>query len=85
MADDFQAVYFADLIEHQAEVLGDKTYIHFEEEKVSFAEYYRATCRAANGLAAQGDKLNLETCSISMDKHNRPNVTCAEAIFWKVL
>jgi acyl-CoA synthetase (AMP-forming)/AMP-acid ligase II len=56
MTDDFQAVYFTDLIEHQAEVLGDKTYIHFEEQKVSFAEYYRATCRAANGLAAQGAK-----------------------------
>ncbi|MBW1984955.1 MAG: AMP-binding protein, partial [Deltaproteobacteria bacterium] len=56
MTDDFQSVYFADLIAHQAEVLGDKTYIHFEDEKISFAQYYKATCRAANGLADQGAK-----------------------------
>ena len=30
MKDDFQAVYFADLIAHQADVLGEKTYIHFD-------------------------------------------------------
>jgi crotonobetaine/carnitine-CoA ligase len=56
VSDDFQAVYFADLIAHQADALGDKTYIHFEDEKISFAEYYRAVCRAANGLADQGAK-----------------------------
>lgn len=54
MTDDFRAVYFTDLIAHQADVLGEKTYIHFEEDKISFAEYYRAVCRAANGLADLG-------------------------------
>ncbi|MCJ7773135.1 MAG: AMP-binding protein, partial [Desulfobacterales bacterium] len=39
-----------------AEVLGEKTYIHFEDEKISFAKYYRALCRAANGLAEHGAK-----------------------------
>ncbi len=48
--------YFQDLIEYQAKVLGEKPYILYEDEKVSFAEFDRATCRAANGLAEQGAK-----------------------------
>ncbi len=46
--------FLADLIEHNAGVLGDKPYIIYDEEIISFAEYYEWTCRAANGLAAQG-------------------------------
>jgi crotonobetaine/carnitine-CoA ligase len=46
--------YFADLMEHNARALGDKPYIIYDEEVISFAVYYQWTCRAANGLAAQG-------------------------------
>lgn len=48
--------YFPDLIESQAKALGDKTYIMHEDRKVSFAEYYKATCSVANGLVDQGGK-----------------------------
>ena len=43
-----------DLIALQGKALGDKLYILHEDRKVSFAEYDQATCRAANGLKAQG-------------------------------
>ena len=46
--------YYADLIEHQAKTIGDKPYILHGDLVVSFADFDRATCRAANGLAAQG-------------------------------
>lgn len=54
MTDEPKLAYFSDIIEYNAKTLGDKSYIIFDEEKVSFAEYYQWTCRAANGLAAQG-------------------------------
>ena len=54
MEDDFQPVFFSDLMEHQAQHLGDKTYIRHEGQIISFAEHYRAVCRAANGLTDQG-------------------------------
>ncbi|RJP71092.1 MAG: ATP-dependent acyl-CoA ligase [Candidatus Abyssobacteria bacterium SURF_17] len=54
MSQEAELNYFADLIEHQAKTLGDKPYILYEDKKISFAEYDRATCRAVNGLAAQG-------------------------------
>ncbi len=44
------------MIEEQGQALGDKPYILHDDRKVSFAEFDRATCRAANGLAAQGAK-----------------------------
>ncbi len=56
MIDTPQLTYYSDLIAHQAKVLGHKPYILYEDEKISFAEFDRATCRAANGLAAQGAK-----------------------------
>jgi len=56
MASEMKLSYLQDLIEENAENIGDKTYIHFEEEKISFGDYYKATCRAANGLADQGAK-----------------------------
>ena len=54
MTDEPQLAYFTDLIEHNAGVQGDKPYIIWDEEKISFGQYYQWTCRAANGLAAQG-------------------------------
>lgn len=56
MSDEPQLKYFTDLIARNAGVLGDKPYIIYDEEKVSFAQYYQWTCRAANGLSAQGAK-----------------------------
>jgi len=49
-----QLKYTSDLIEYHGRTLGDKPYILHEDRVVSFAEYDRGTCRAANGLAAQG-------------------------------
>ncbi|MEW6187064.1 MAG: AMP-binding protein, partial [Thermodesulfobacteriota bacterium] len=54
MAEHPELKYIYDLIAFQGKTLGDKPYILFEERKVSFGEYDRATCRAANGLKAQG-------------------------------
>lgn len=54
MTDASQLEYLADLIEHQGKTLGDKTYILHEDQKISFADYDRFTCRAANGLLAAG-------------------------------
>jgi crotonobetaine/carnitine-CoA ligase len=54
MTDEPQLAYFTDLIEHNARVLGDKPYIIWDEEKISFGQYYQWTCRAANGLVARG-------------------------------
>jgi crotonobetaine/carnitine-CoA ligase len=48
--------YMTDLIEEQAKTLGEKSYIIWGDEKISFAEFNRATCRAANGLTAFGAK-----------------------------
>ena len=47
-------LFLADLIEHQAKRLGTKPYILWGDEKISFEEFDRATCRTANGLAAFG-------------------------------
>lgn len=46
--------YIYDLIAYQGRALEDKPYIIYEDRKVSYGEYDRATCRAANGLKAQG-------------------------------
>ena len=54
MPENSQLKYVYDLIAYHGKILGDKPYILHEERKVSFAEYDRATCRAANGLKAQG-------------------------------
>jgi crotonobetaine/carnitine-CoA ligase len=54
MTDESPLAYFADLIEHNARELGDKPYILWDEEKISFGQFYQRTCRAANGLTAQG-------------------------------
>jgi carnitine-CoA ligase len=56
MAEEPQLKYVYDLITYHGKTLGDKPYILHEDRKVSFAEYDRATCRAANGLKAQGAK-----------------------------
>ncbi len=49
-----ELTYFSDLIEHQAKTAGEKPYILFEDRVISFAEFDAGTCRAANGLRAQG-------------------------------
>jgi carnitine-CoA ligase len=46
--------FYKDLIRHQAAAQGDRPYILHEEQVVTFSEYDRATCRAANGLIAHG-------------------------------
>ena len=56
MADEPETTFYADLIEEQARALGDKPYILHDNQRVSFAEFDRATCQAANGLAALGAK-----------------------------
>jgi carnitine-CoA ligase len=43
-----------DLIEYRGRTLGEKPYLYHEDLVISYAEYNRATCRAANGLRLQG-------------------------------
>ncbi len=43
-----------DLIEYRGKTLGDKPYMFHEDLVVSYVDFYKATCRAANGLMAQG-------------------------------
>ena len=43
-----------DLIEYRGRALADKPYMFHEDLVVSYADYNRATCRAANGLAFHG-------------------------------
>jgi len=54
MTSEQQFNFYPDLVEHQAVTLGDKPYIYHEDQVVSFADFDRATCRAANGLVALG-------------------------------
>ncbi len=56
MTEEPKLTYFTDLIEYHAQVLAEKPYILWDEDKISFAEFHRGTCRAANGLAARGAK-----------------------------
>jgi len=56
MTDTPQLRYNSDLIAHHGRMLGEKPYIMHEERIVSFADYDRYTCRAANGMIAQGAK-----------------------------
>ncbi len=56
MAPEPELKFYADLIEQQAKEQGDKPYILHDDEKISFAGFDSATCRAAGGLAAQGAK-----------------------------
>ncbi len=46
--------YIYDLIAHQARTIGERPYILHEDQRITFADYDRFTCRAANGLKAQG-------------------------------
>jgi len=46
----------AGVIEDQAEKLGDKTFLYFEDRSIGFAELDRQVNRAANGLAKLGAK-----------------------------
>ena len=45
-----------DLIEYRGNELGEKPYLFHENLVVSYADYNKATCRAANGLIKQGAK-----------------------------
>ena len=49
-----QLQFYSDLIEYQGKAVGEKPYILYEDRVIPFAEFDRATCRAANGLASQG-------------------------------
>ncbi len=42
------------VLEHQAEAIGDKTFLFFEDRVISYSEINRLTNRAANGLRALG-------------------------------
>lgn len=50
----FEFQDYSDLIECQARTLGEKPYLYYEDEVISFAQFYQATCRAANGLKVHG-------------------------------
>ncbi len=54
MSDQPPIRFMSDLIEYQARNLGDKPYILWDKEKISFREFNLATRRAANGLTAFG-------------------------------
>ncbi len=43
-----------DLIEYRGKTRGDKPYIYFEDQTVSFKEFDRLTCRPANGILSHG-------------------------------
>jgi len=49
-----QLNFNSDLIDHHGRILGDKPYILYEDRHIGFGEYAAWTCRAANGLRAQG-------------------------------
>ena len=46
MAEEPKVTFYADVVEEQAKALGDKPYVLHEDQKVSFAEFDLATCRA---------------------------------------
>lgn len=46
--------FYPELIEHRGQTIGEKPYILYEDQVVTYGDFDRATCRAANGLAAQG-------------------------------
>lgn len=48
--------YFFDLIDEQAESLGDKPFILFEDQKISFREFQKSTCRVSNAFEGLGAK-----------------------------
>jgi crotonobetaine/carnitine-CoA ligase len=56
MTEEVRLDYFLDIIEHHGKVLGDKPFILCEDEKISFAEFYRTNCRVSNGLVTHGAK-----------------------------
>ncbi|MBI4832004.1 MAG: AMP-binding protein [Candidatus Lindowbacteria bacterium] len=54
MAQESELNSYTDLIERQAETLGDHPYILYEDKRISFADFAAATRRAANGLKVRG-------------------------------
>lgn len=46
--------YFSQLIEYQANTLGQKPYILFEDQTINYADFNSRTCSIANGLSALG-------------------------------
>ena len=54
MAQDPQLKTLYDLIDHRGHTEKEKPYLLHEDLVVTYADYNRATCRAANGLAAHG-------------------------------
>ena len=45
---------FYDLIEYRGHSLGEKPFMFHEDLVVTYADYNKATCRAANGLRTRG-------------------------------
>ena len=56
MTEASQFRYFHDLIEQQVKTIGNKPYILYEDDRITFADFDGAACRAANGLVRQGAK-----------------------------
>jgi len=54
MTNEVKLHFLEHVIEEHGKTLGDKPFILWEDEKISFTEFDRATCRAANGLASFG-------------------------------
>jgi len=48
--------FMTDLFDLRASESGGQPYIFYEDQTITFAEYARGTCRAANGLAGYGVK-----------------------------
>lgn len=49
-----QIQFYGDLVEMQAQALGDRLYILHEDREVSFSDFHASTCRAANSVIAHG-------------------------------
>ena len=56
MTQDPEFKFYYDIIEHHGKTLGDKPYILHEDQVISFSEFDRTTCCAANGFSERGAK-----------------------------
>ena len=46
--------FYADLMQHRAETLGNKPYILIDDDEIGFRDYFLNSCRIVNGLIALG-------------------------------
>ncbi len=56
MNDSIKFRSYHDLIEYRAKTVGDNSYILYENDKITFSDFYASTCCAANGLTKHGAK-----------------------------